>query len=106
MNTSPRTQITAAQEPSSSTAAACRCMRRSKRRRDENPELVGGDEAEVDKKIVALQKIVPGGERLPVDELFEETAEYIFALESQVEALRFLAAFVQTSDKRKRKLGG
>lgn len=64
------------------------------------------EKAEVEEKIVALQKIVPGGERLPVAELFEETAEYIFALECQVKALRFLAALVQTSDNRKRKLGG
>lgn len=55
---------------------------------------------------MALQKIVPGGETLPVAELFEETAEYIFALECQVKALRFLAAFVQSSENRKRKLGG
>ncbi|KAG6387243.1 hypothetical protein SASPL_152430 [Salvia splendens] len=92
MNTSQDLSSTAT---STSTSTACRCR---KRRRDENPELV-------DKKIVALQKIVPGGERLAVDELFQETAEYIFALESQVEALRFLAAFVQTSDNTKRKLG-
>lgn len=63
------------------------------------------DKGEVEKKIAALQRIVPGGERLPVEDLFEETAEYISALERQVEALRFFAAFVQTSEKRKRKLG-
>ncbi|XP_042041239.1 transcription factor PAR1-like [Salvia splendens] len=97
-------QTTAAQDLSSSSlSTACRCRKRRRRskRRNENPD----EKIEVDKKIVALQKIVPGGERLPVDELFQETAEYIFALESQVEALRFLAAFVHTSDKAKRKLG-
>ncbi|KAK4420941.1 hypothetical protein Salat_2044600 [Sesamum alatum] len=72
----------------------------------------GGDQelkdekAEVERKIAALQKIVPGGERLAVETLFEETAEYILALEWQVKALRFLAAFVEGSQSEKRKLGG
>ncbi|XP_047966287.1 transcription factor PAR2-like [Salvia hispanica] len=97
MNTSQ--DLSSSTATATSTSIACRCRkRRSKRRRDENPD-------EVDKKIVALQKIIPGGERLAVDELFQETAEYIFALESQVEALRFLAAFLQTSHSTNRKLG-
>ncbi|KAL8510708.1 hypothetical protein ACS0TY_017504 [Phlomoides rotata] len=58
----------------------------------------------VEKKIVALQKIVPGGERLPVEELFEETAEYILTLESRVKALKFLVAFVQSSENMKNKM--
>ncbi|KAI3465905.1 hypothetical protein Pfo_022568 [Paulownia fortunei] len=69
-------------------------------------EELTDEKAEVEKKIVALQKIVPGGERLAVEKLFEETAEYILELECQVKALRFLAAFVQGSEKEKRKLGG
>ncbi|KAL0320448.1 UNVERIFIED_CONTAM: hypothetical protein Sradi_5306300 [Sesamum radiatum] len=73
--------------------------------------VAGGEElkdekAEVERKIAALQKIVPGGDRLAVETLFEETAEYILALEWQVKALRFLAAFVEGSDMEKRKLGG
>lgn len=112
MNTSPLTEIAAVQSPSASSAAGFRRRRRRTAKiaascGDGEKEISADDEkAEVEKKIVALQKIVPGGERLPVEELFEETAEYIFALESQIEALRFLAAFVQTSEKRKRKLGG
>ncbi|KAL7103938.1 hypothetical protein ACP275_08G212100 [Erythranthe tilingii] len=64
------------------------------------------EKAEVGKKIAALQRIVPGGERLGVEELFEETAEYILKLECQVKLLRFLAAFLQGSDEyQKRKHG-
>ncbi|PIN05459.1 hypothetical protein CDL12_22002 [Handroanthus impetiginosus] len=70
----------------------------------------GGDytdeKAEVEEKIVALQKIVPGGEALAVEKLFEETAEYILTLEWQVKALRFLAGIVEGSEKEERKLGG
>ncbi|XP_057791262.1 transcription factor PAR2-like [Salvia miltiorrhiza] len=98
------TQTTAAQHPSSAAALRLRSTRNHTKSAHGDEEA--DDKAEVEKKIVALQKIVPGGEKLPVEELFQETAEYIFALESQVEALRFLAAFVQTSQKRKRKLGG
>lgn len=92
-------------------AAAFR-HRRRKTHSQESCNGGGGEEklmdekAEVEKKIVALQKIVPGGERLPVEELFEETAEYILELQCQVKMLRFLAAFVQGSEKTKRMLGG
>lgn len=87
-------QNAAAQDPSAA------------RRRKNNPcNCDGDDKVEVEKKIAALQKIVPGGERLAVEELFEETADYIFALENKVKALRFLTAFVQSSENRKRKLG-
>ncbi|KAK6142272.1 hypothetical protein DH2020_022620 [Rehmannia glutinosa] len=64
-------------------------------------EELTDEKAEVEKKIVALQKIVPGGERLPVEALFEETAEYILELECQVKALRFLSALVQASENKK-----
>ncbi|KAL2476594.1 Uncharacterized protein Adt_37330 [Abeliophyllum distichum] len=64
------------------------------------------EKAEVEKKIVALQKIVPGGESLGVDKLFEETAEYILTLQCQVKVLRFLASFVEGPEIEKRKLGG
>ncbi|KAL2496667.1 transcription factor PAR1-like [Forsythia ovata] len=70
----------------------------------------GGEEsdekAEVEKKIVALQKIVPGGDSLGVDKLFEETAEYILTLQCQVKVLRFLASYVEGPEIEKRKLGG
>ncbi|KAL8506281.1 hypothetical protein ACS0TY_017232 [Phlomoides rotata] len=79
------------------------------RRRKTTSKDGGGEElmderGVVEKKIVALQKIVPGGERLPVEELFEETAEYILTLESRVKALKFLVAFVQSSENMKNKM--
>ncbi|CAI9784348.1 unnamed protein product [Fraxinus pennsylvanica] len=64
------------------------------------------EKAEVEKKIVALQKIVPGGESLCGDTLFEETAEYIVTLQSQIKVLRFLASFVEGPEIEKRKFGG
>lgn len=64
------------------------------------------EKAEIEKRIVALQRIVPGGESLGVDKLFEETAGYILALQFQVKALKFLADFVEGSEKERRKLGG
>lgn len=59
-----------------------------------------------EKKIVALKKIVPGGETLAVENLLEETADYILSLQYKVEALRFLVAIVESSENNKRKLGG
>ncbi|XP_022878650.1 uncharacterized protein LOC111396448 [Olea europaea var. sylvestris] len=64
------------------------------------------EKAEVDEKIVALQKIVPGGESLCADKLFEETAEYILTLQCQIKVLSFLASFVEGPEIEKRKLGG
>nr|GME13043.1 transcription factor PAR1 [Ipomoea batatas]GME18834.1 transcription factor PAR1 [Ipomoea batatas] len=64
------------------------------------------EKAEVEEKILALQRIVPGGESLGVDKLFEETAGYILALQFQVKALRAVTSFVEGSEKEKRKLGG
>ncbi|KAH0651260.1 hypothetical protein KY285_031381 [Solanum tuberosum] len=64
------------------------------------------EEEEVEEKILALQKIVPGGETLGVDMLFEETAGYILQLQCQVKALKVLASFVEGNDKQRMKLGG
>ncbi|KAL7143606.1 hypothetical protein ABFS83_08G203100 [Erythranthe nasuta] len=64
------------------------------------------EKGEVGKKIAALKRIVPGGERLGVEELFGETAEYILKLECQVKLLRFLAAFLQRSDEYKMRKHG
>ncbi|XP_016457866.2 uncharacterized protein LOC107781644 isoform X1 [Nicotiana tabacum] len=66
----------------------------------------GDDKAEVEEKILALQKIVPGGESLGVDMLFEETAGYILALQCQIKTLKVLASFVEGSEKERMKLGG
>ncbi|CAN4104429.1 unnamed protein product [Withania somnifera] len=64
------------------------------------------EKAEVEEKILALQKIVPGGASLGVDMLFEETAGYILQLQCQVKALKVLASFVEGTEKEKMKLGG
>ncbi|XP_062104611.1 transcription factor PAR1-like [Humulus lupulus] len=59
------------------------------------------EKEEVERKIKALQRIVPGGESLGVDKLFDETAGYILALQCQLKAMRTLAAFVEGLEKRK-----
>ncbi|GMI98124.1 hypothetical protein HRI_003481700 [Hibiscus trionum] len=64
------------------------------------------EKTEVKRKIVALQRIVPGGEDLGADQLFDETAEYILALQCQIRAMKALASFIEGLDKEKRKLGG
>ncbi|XP_030462826.2 transcription factor PAR2-like [Syzygium oleosum] len=64
------------------------------------------NKAEVERKMEALQRIVPGGVDLGVDKLFEETAVYILALQGQVKAMRALANFFEGLEKEKRKLGG
>ncbi|GMI67136.1 hypothetical protein HRI_000382900 [Hibiscus trionum] len=64
------------------------------------------EKVEVKRKIVALQRIVPGGEDLGADQLFEETAEYILALQCQIRTMKALASFIEGVDKEKRKLGG
>jgi hypothetical protein len=64
------------------------------------------EKAEVERKIEALQRIVPGGESLGLDKLFEETAGYIMTLQCQVKALRTLSSFFEALEKEKRKLGG
>jgi hypothetical protein len=92
--------------------------KRSRRKREEmlkvqekdQASTVGAGEddekAEVDRKIVALQMIIPGGESFGVDKLFEETADYIMALQCQIKAMRVLAGFLEGLEKEKRKSGG
>ncbi|CAK9308550.1 unnamed protein product [Citrullus colocynthis] len=64
------------------------------------------DEKEaVECKIRALQSIVPGGESLGVDKLFEQTAEYIMNLQHQVKAMRALSSFFESLEKEKSKCG-
>lgn len=69
----------------------------------------GGEESdrtEIEGKIAALQRIVPGGEELGVDKLFEETAEYILTLQWQVKSMRAMTSFFEGLERNKRKLGG
>lgn len=64
------------------------------------------EKTEVKRKIVALQRIVPGGEALGVDKLFEETADYILALQCQIKTMKALTSVIEGLEKQKRKLGG
>ncbi|CAL0315878.1 unnamed protein product [Lupinus luteus] len=73
---------------------------------EEEEEEEGYDREEIEKKIHALQRIVPNGESLGVDKLFDETAGYIMALQSQVKALRTLSGFFDKLEKEKTKFGG
>ncbi|XP_039011517.1 transcription factor PAR1-like isoform X2 [Hibiscus syriacus] len=77
-----------------------------KRREYSNKDSYDDEKVEVKRKIVALQRIVPGGEDLGVDKLFEETAGYILALQCQIRAMKALTSFIEGADKEKRKLGG
>lgn len=70
---------------------------------DEEDEEV---ELEVEKKIMELQRIVPGGEWVGIENLFEQTASYILALQCQVKAMNAVASFLEGLDMEKRKLGG
>lgn len=87
--------------------------RRTRRKRKEAkvPKEASSDgsedeKAEVERKIRALQRIVPGGESLGIENLFEETAGYIQALQGQVRAMRVIASFFEGLECERRKLGG
>ncbi|XP_028777918.1 transcription factor PAR2-like [Neltuma alba] len=64
------------------------------------------DKEEIERKIEALQRIVPGGESLGMDKLFDETADYIMALKYQIKGLRALSSLFERLEKDKSKLGG
>ncbi|KAF8094719.1 hypothetical protein N665_0354s0009 [Sinapis alba] len=64
------------------------------------------DEEEVNEKIEALQRIIPGGTALGVDALFEETAGYIMSLQCQIKTIKVLTSFLQRLDKQDMKFGG
>ncbi|KAJ4729048.1 Transcription factor like [Melia azedarach] len=91
-------------------------QKQQQRKEKEEVEVVSssGDEkeeeedekAELERKIAALQRIVPGGESLGVDKLFEETAGYILALQCQIKAMKALANYIEGLEKEKRKFGG
>ncbi|KAI4308083.1 hypothetical protein L6164_031195 [Bauhinia variegata] len=75
-----------------------RCVGKEEEEEDEREEI--------EKKIEALQRIVPGGEVLGVDKLFDETAGYIVALQYQIKTLKALQCFFDKLEKEKTKLGG
>lgn len=68
---------------------------------DDDDEKVG-----IEKRMKVLQRLIPGGESLLPDRLFEETADYILALQEQVEAMKVLASFFDGLEKGKTKVGG
>ncbi|GAU12374.1 hypothetical protein TSUD_253250 [Trifolium subterraneum] len=73
---------------------------------EKEDEEDGDDREEIERKIHALQRIVPNGESFGVDKLFDETAGYIIALQYQVKALKALTGFFEKLEKDKTKLGG
>ncbi|KAK6917954.1 hypothetical protein RJ641_016376 [Dillenia turbinata] len=80
---------------------------RTKTRRDQKKNVRDDeDNVEVEKKIMRLQSIIPNGESLGIDSLFEETARYILALQAQVIAMKVVATCFQGLEKENRKFGG
>lgn len=61
---------------------------------------------EIERRIRALKRLIPGGEGLEMEKLFEETAHYIEALEGQVTTMRALATFLDGLHKERRLLHG
>lgn len=64
------------------------------------------DDEDIERKIEALQRIVPNGESLDLDKLFDETAGYIVSLQYQVKTLKALTSFFEKLEKEKTKFGG
>ncbi|KAL0916540.1 hypothetical protein M5K25_014061 [Dendrobium thyrsiflorum] len=63
-----------------------------RRRRRETLRKVGRENGRsVRRKVIELQKLVPGGEELRPHQLFARTANYIFQLKVQVRLLRALS---------------
>lgn len=60
----------------------------------------------VQKRIKALQRLVPGADSLDPERLFEETAYYILSLQEQVNAMKVLATLFHSLEKEKTKVGG
>ncbi|KAJ3695277.1 hypothetical protein LUZ60_000654 [Juncus effusus] len=67
----------------------------------ESQEKVEGGE-EIEEKVKALQRLVPGGDEMQVERLFEETADYIEALREQVSVMRALAGLLNGLDSEQR----
>lgn len=82
------------------------CAVEEKEKEEKEEEEGSDDREEVERKIHALQRIVPNGESFGVDKLFDETAGYIVALQYQVKALKALTGFFEKLEKDKTKLGG
>ncbi|EEF33860.1 conserved hypothetical protein [Ricinus communis] len=111
-----RNQRTTRRSPSSSSSSSSRRREIMKKKKKKTVMTSGFQEDEdvnekekedeVEKKILALKRIVPGGECLGIDKLFEETADYILALQCQIKAMKALSNFLEGMEKEKRKFGG
>ena len=55
------------------------------------------EEEVVEEKVGLLRQLVPGGKDMAVEELLEETADYIAALKAQVGVMRALACLLSGS---------
>ncbi|XP_074572205.1 transcription factor bHLH146-like [Curcuma longa] len=62
-------------------------------------EVEEPEEELVEARVRTLQRLVPGGEDLGVEKLFEETADYVQALQEQVNAMRALACMLHGFDR-------
>ncbi|XP_010924324.1 transcription factor bHLH149 [Elaeis guineensis] len=89
---------------------ACGCQKEGLTPSKVAEDLVGeeGDDEvkEIARKLRALQELVPGGEDLAMDRLFEETADYVEALQRQVNVMRALDSLLGRLEKEKRLMGG
>jgi hypothetical protein len=56
-------------------------------------ESGGHDHGAIDRRFWTLQRVVPGGRKMGVDTLFQETADYILNLQMQVRGMEALADF-------------
>ncbi|XP_031477036.1 transcription factor bHLH148-like [Nymphaea colorata] len=67
-----------------------------RRRRERSLLSLKGRESEkegMERRVRALKRLVPGGEGMALERLFEEAADYIMALQGQVTAMKALASF-------------
>jgi hypothetical protein len=55
---------------------------------------VAEEKEEIENRVRALQRLVPGGEEMEVERLFEETADYIEALREQVGVMQAIACLL------------
>ncbi|ERM99947.1 hypothetical protein AMTRI_Chr10g400 [Amborella trichopoda] len=62
---------------------------KNRRKNGRKTEKMAGKES-VEKKLVALQRLLPAGKSMKGDRIFEETAEYIVLLRTQVQILQKL----------------
>lgn len=73
-------------------------------RRSRNNSIASDDEVdttseadesvEIERRVKALQRLIPGGESMEMEKLFCETAAYIEELRGQVMMMRSLAEFI------------